>query len=149
MSSAFSVTGAGRNGTRQALHTSLRTQPAETERGEAADELQRERANKIFEILRSGKASTLRDLGVELNLSKSYLQHLFKRQTGLTLGHLLMEQKLLKAAELLAGTNMRIKEIAFTVGYGHPSSFIRAFEHVFDKPPHVYRLQAMTRNANK
>lgn len=149
MSSAFSVTGAGRNGTRQAPRGSQRTQPAATERGISADELQRERADKIFDILRSGKVKTLRDLGVELNLSKSYLQHLFKRQTGLTLGHLLMEQKLLKAADLLSGTNMRIKEIAFTVGYGHPSSFIRAFEHVFEKPPHVYRLLAMTRNANK
>jgi AraC-like DNA-binding protein len=149
MSSGSFATRAGRNGARQAPRGSQRTQPAATERGVSADELQRERADRIFDILRSGKAKTLRDLGVELNLSKSYLQHLFKRQTGLTLGHLLMEQKLLKAADLLAGTNMRIKEIAFAVGYEHPSSFIRAFERRFADPPLVYRKQANAQNANK
>jgi len=72
-------------------------------------------------------------------LSKSHLQHLFKRQTGLCLGHLLIEQKLQIAARLLKSSQMRIKQIACAVGYEHTSSFTRAFERRFAEPPQLYR----------
>ncbi len=45
--------------------------------------------------------------------------------TGVGLGHVLTEQRLQKAALLLTGTSMRIKEIAAAVGYEHTSSFTR------------------------
>ena len=102
-------------------------------------ELQMERVNKIFDILREGKVPHLHDLALELNVSKSHLQHLFKQKVGLSLGHLLAAQRLDVAAHLLSSTRMRVKEIAFTVGYEHTSSFIRAFERRFSEPPRVYR----------
>src|SRR5215831_9475397 len=103
------------------------------------DELQRLRVSKILEALKSEGPCSLHRLASEFNLSSSHLQHLFKRQTGLRLGHLLAEQRLRKAAHLLKSTNMRIKEIACAVGYEHASSFIRAFERYFNEPPHAYR----------
>src|SRR5262249_18608792 len=81
------------------------------------DELQQARVLKILEAVKSGRLCSLHRLASEFNLSKSHLQHLFKRQTGLSLGHLLVEQRLERAAQLLKSTNMRIKEIAFEVGY--------------------------------
>src|SRR5689334_8438953 len=42
-------------------------------------ELQMERVNKIFGMLRQGKVVQLRDLAMELNLSTSHLQHVFKQ----------------------------------------------------------------------
>jgi two-component system response regulator YesN len=103
------------------------------------DELQEERVSKILEAIKSGRLCSLHGLAGELNLSKSHLQHLFKRQTGLRLGHLIVEQKLQRAAHLLENSNLRIKEIAGAVGYEHASSFIRAFEHRFAEAPQAYR----------
>lgn len=102
-------------------------------------ELQMERVNKIFGMLRQGKVVQLRELAMELNLSTSHLQHLFKQYAGFPLGRCLVEQRLDIAAQLLRSTKMRIKEIAFTVGYEHPSSFIRAFQRRFTEPPKAYR----------
>jgi transcriptional regulator GlxA family with amidase domain len=103
------------------------------------DELRRKRLGKILEIIKSGRPCTVAGLASEFNLSTSHLQHLFKRQTGLCLGHLLIEQKLQRAAHLLKSSRMLIKQIACAVGYQHTSSFIRAFERRFTEPPQVYR----------
>jgi AraC-like DNA-binding protein len=103
------------------------------------DELQEERISKILETIKSGRLCSLHGLAAEFNLSKSHLQHVFKRQTGLCLGHLLFEQKLQRAADLLKSSNLRIKEIASAVGYQHTSSFIRAFERRFSEAPQTFR----------
>src|SRR5712691_1910970 len=112
-----------------------------TRQGSPTHELQQARVGKILEIIRSGRPCNVRDLARELNLSKSHLQHLFKRQTGLCLGHLLTEQKLQIAAHLLKSSQMRIKQIACAVGYEHTSSFTRAFERRFAEPPQLYRCR--------
>jgi len=94
---------------------------------------------KIFEIIKAGRICSLQDLSTELHLSRSHLQHLFKRETGLSLGQMLIEHKLLIAAELLRNSKLRIKQIACAVGYEHTSSFVRAFERRFKLPPQTYR----------
>ncbi len=114
-----------------------------------ADELQQERVSKILEAIESGRPCSVHGLAGEFNLSKSHLQHVFKRQTGLRIGHLIVEQKLRRAAYLLKGSNLRIKEIATAVGYEHTSSFIRAFERRFAETPQVYRHRRIAQNANK
>jgi two-component system, response regulator YesN len=93
-------------------------------------------------MVESGRTFTIRDLALELNLSPSYLQRLFKHQTGLRMGEWLSEQRLQKAARLLASSYLSVKEIAHTVGYEHSSSFIRAFERRFSQPPSLYRRQS-------
>lgn len=103
------------------------------------DELRQGRVSRILEAIKSGRHCSLHGLASEFNLSKSHLQHLFKRQTGLRLGQLLVEQKLQRAAHLLNNGNLRIKEIASAIGYEHTSSFIRAFERRFSEAPQTYR----------
>jgi len=99
------------------------------------------RVRKILEMVESG-TFTMRDLALEFGLSPSYLQRLFKHQTGVSMGEWLSEQKLQKAAHLLATSYMSVKEIAHSVGYEHASSFIRAFERRFTQAPVVYRKQS-------
>ncbi|HJZ73132.1 MAG TPA: helix-turn-helix transcriptional regulator [Vicinamibacterales bacterium] len=103
------------------------------------DERLQERVRKILEIVRSGRPCSVHSLAVEFDLSESHLQHLFKRQTGLRLGHFLIEQKLQLSAELLRRSNLSIKQIAYAVGYQHTPSFTRAFEHRFAESPWAYR----------
>lgn len=103
------------------------------------DERLQERVRKIFEIVRSGRPCSVHSLAVEFDVSESHLQHSFKRQTGLRLGHFLIEQKLQLSAELLRRSNLSIKQIAYAVGYQHTPSFTRAFEHRFAESPWAYR----------
>ena len=93
----------------------------------------------IREMIETGALHNVSDLALESNLSESRLRHLFKQETGVRLGHLLLEQRLLKAAMLLTGTRLRVKEIAGAVGYRHTSSFTRAFEKRFAQAPQTYR----------
>jgi AraC-like DNA-binding protein len=104
-----------------------------------------ERLQRILEMIESGKPCSIHALAQEFNLSPSHLQHLFKQQTGVCLGHLLTEEKLRRAAYLLAHSNLRIKEIANSAGYEHTSSFIRAFERRFAQPPRRYRQKQQAR----
>jgi AraC-like DNA-binding protein len=97
------------------------------------------RVRKILRMVESGTMFTIRDLALEFRLSPSYLQRLFKHHTGVSMGEWLGEQRLQRAAHLLANTYMSVKEIAHTIGYQHASSFIRAFERRFAQAPARYR----------
>lgn len=98
-----------------------------------------ERVQKILRRAESGTPLNIRDLAREFHLSPSYLQRLFKHQTGVCMGEWLNEQRLQRAAHLLRHSYMSVKEIAHSVGYEHPSSFIRAFERRFTEAPARYR----------
>lgn len=97
---------------------------------------------KVLHIAESGTAHTIRDLALELNLSPAYLQRLFKEEMGLCMGEWLCERRLQKAAQLLSDSYMSVKEIAYSVGYEHSSSFIRAFERRFSRSPTLFRRQS-------
>lgn len=95
-------------------------------------------------MVESGSVCSIRDLALEFNLSASHLRHLFKAQTGSGLGRRLAEQRLQKAASLLRQGGMSVKEVAYAVGYKHPSSFVRAFERQFRLAPGGYRQEKLT-----
>ena len=99
------------------------------------------RVGKILRMVESGTTFTIRDLALEFNLSPSYLQRLFKHQTGVCMGEWISEQRLQRAAHLLTNSYLSVKEIAHNVGYEHASSFIRAFERRFAQAPARYRKQ--------
>jgi len=97
------------------------------------------RVRKVLQKIASDSPQKIQDLALECNLSESHLQHLFKESTGLGLGRLLIEKRMRRAAELLEQTDLSIKEIAWTVGYEHTSSFTRAFERHFREAPRCFR----------
>ena len=92
-------------------------------------------------MIESESRETVRALALEVNLSSSHLQHLFKQQTGVCITDLLSERRLRKAAHLLDTSALSVKEIAFAAGYEHASSFIRAFHRRFAQTPRDYRLR--------
>src|SRR5260370_39894364 len=97
------------------------------------------RMRKILEMVESGTAFKIRDLAIQCNLSPWHLQRLFKLQTGICMGEWLSEQRMQKAAHLLANSYMSVKEIGYSIGYEHASSFVRAFEQRFAQAPARYR----------
>ncbi len=75
----------------------------------------------------------------KLYISPSYLSRLFKKETGKTFIDYLKEYRLKKACDLLKHTNMRITEIAKTVGYDSYSYFNTLFSRFYGLTPAQYR----------
>jgi AraC-like DNA-binding protein len=97
---------------------------------------------RLLEMIESGVPYNIGDLAVQLHLSPSHLQRLFKRETGVRLGEWLIAKRLEEAAYLLANSYLSVKEIARSAGYEHVSSFIRAFERRYVLTPTRYRDRA-------
>ncbi len=99
------------------------------------------RIQKAVEFLSKDPSCTLPDLAHCCGISMSRLSHLFKDETGLTVKNYRLDQRLDLAAEMLASTDLPIKEIAYAAGYHHTSSFARAFKTHFSLSPNRYRRQ--------
>jgi AraC-like DNA-binding protein len=100
------------------------------------------RLASVMRKIESGLPQSVRQLAQEVKMTPDHLQRLFKQETGLRLGSVIAERKLGAAAHLLSATDVVIKEVAYTVGYSHPSSFVRAFRRRFGKSPTEYRQRA-------
>lgn len=97
------------------------------------------RVRKSLETLSAEVPRSVGQLAKEVNLGPDHLQRLFKQETGQRLSDVLAERRLTAGAHLLITTQKDVKEIAFTVGYSHQSSFVRAFRHRFHQSPTEYR----------
>jgi len=104
------------------------------------------RVLRMVEMVESANTFAIRDFAAEFRLSPSYLQRLFKHETGICLGEWLSEKRLQRAAYLLSNSYLSIKEITHAVGYEHTSSFVRAFERRFLQAPARYRKQSENKN---
>ena len=74
-----------------------------------------------------------------LNLSPNYLSDLLKRYTGKTTQEHIHLQLTDKAKTLLWGSEKSISEIAYELGFGHPSHFTRLFKSKTGKSPTEFR----------
>ena len=100
------------------------------------------RLQKVLQSIESRLPRSVRELAEQVHLSPAHLQRLFKQETGVHISELLCERRLTMAANLLTTTDMEIKEVAYMVGYGHHSSFVRAFQRRFRQPPKRFRNSA-------
>jgi AraC-like DNA-binding protein len=107
-----------------------------------ADTAQTVIEQRVLNLIESGAPYSIGRLAMQLRLSPSHLQRLFKHETGLRMGEWLITFRLQKAAYLLANSYLSVKEIARAAGYEHVSSFIRAFERKYLLPPTRYRERA-------
>ena len=97
------------------------------------------RIAKAVRLLNEDPSRTLGDLSYGCSLSISRLSHLFRAETGLTLKEFRRNRRLEAAMKMLATTDMPIKQIAYTLGYRHTSSFVRAFAVDVGVSPSDYR----------
>ena len=67
-------------------------------------------------------------------LSRYYLMHAFKEETGYTIGNYLATKRLLLAKDLIAA-GKPITEVCYTCGYKNYSTFSRAYKKNFGKSP--------------
>lgn len=90
---------------------------------------------------------TLEEISQRIATSPRQLQRVFTEHTGQGFRTYLRRLRLSKAAELLVGTNLPVREIADAVGYGDASQFAKAFKRMYGVSPSRYRAMPDDRRA--
>ena len=101
-----------------------------------------ERARRIIEARCCDPELDMATLAGLVGLSASALHRRFKAQYGLSPMRYLAEQRMERAARLLAKDDMPLAELGLSVGYGDQSAFTRAFRRRHGVPPARYRALA-------
>jgi two-component system response regulator YesN len=84
------------------------------------------------------KGITLEELSKELNISPQYFSRLFKEETGYNFIEYLTFIRIEHSKHLMSTTDMTIKEICYSVGYGDPNYFSRLFKKSTGLSPTSY-----------
>lgn len=79
------------------------------------------------------------EAAAETGLSEVHFRRLFRLETGYSPNRYILEQRLRYAAHLLESTDMLVKEIAFTCGFGGEFYFSRQFTKFMKQSPTEYR----------
>ena len=88
----------------------------------------------------------LNELALKLGISASYLSTVFSREVGLGINVYISQKRMEKAKWLLKQTNLKIREIAESVGYHSDKHFIKVFEKYEKMTPSCFRLNEMGKN---
>lgn len=88
-----------------------------------------------------GDQLSIRFLSKSVNLSSERLRQLFKKETGLSPMQHLKELRMQHAEQLLQGTFLSIKEVAFRCGAKDFSHFVRDFKRRKGVTPSAFRAR--------
>ena len=92
----------------------------------------------IFQYYRD--AIAIEDIANGLELSKSYISHVFKEMTGFSIMNYLMRYRLsASTSALLTDQTKSIKEIAYEHGFESDAHFSRFFKKNFGQTPNRFR----------
>lgn len=79
------------------------------------------------------------DIASYVFLNPSYLSRLFKKETGISLTDYILKERMNEAKRLLVQTEMKISQVAESLGYMNLSHFITMFKKVNGTTPMNYR----------
>jgi len=99
------------------------------------DEIFLNKLNEEIEKHISDENFSVESLTESLNISRSNLQRKLKTISGLPPGDYLRNYRLRKACKLLLETDMRINEVAYSVGFSSPSYFAKVFQKSYNMSP--------------
>ncbi|MFY9175889.1 MAG: response regulator [Caldicoprobacterales bacterium] len=77
-----------------------------------------------------------------IGMNESYLSHLFKKETGLSLTEFINITRIEKAKELLRYEDMNINEVSINIGYANSSYFSKVFKDIVGISPVEYKKAA-------
>lgn len=99
------------------------------------------RIQQVLELVEGpgGSLLAIEEIAAKVNLSRSRFEHLFRRETGVTIGRTLRTVRLNLAKRLLAYHALRVKEVASSCGYACTQDLTRAFKCAFGSSPSEYR----------
>ncbi|MCK5129441.1 MAG: AraC family transcriptional regulator [Clostridiales bacterium] len=72
-------------------------------------------------------------------LSKSYLSHIFKNDTGITVLDYITQQRMVLAKNMIETSGLNIEQVALACGYYTPHYFSKKFKQYYGLAPRSYR----------
>ena len=87
---------------------------------------------------------SVRQIADHVFVSATYLCFLYKKQTGKTLKQFILDIRMQKAKAMLLDTNMKIGDIAASLGYMNQNYFTRIFTSYYGCTPSVFRNNEYT-----
>ena len=98
-----------------------------------------ERALEVAQTLMENPAKRipLKSMCLTAGVSVRTLERTFRREVGTDFECWRRQVRLMKAVELLV-SGQRIKEVAYSVGYQHPSAFVTLFRETFGTTPKAW-----------
>lgn len=85
--------------------------------------------------------SSINEIAHSLHISESYLQHLFKKETGKSLVQFINYQKVQEAQHELIFTNKSVENIAYDLGFSNQGQLSTMFKKFTKLTPLQYRKQ--------
>ncbi|WP_168735698.1 response regulator transcription factor [Cohnella fermenti] len=117
--------------------------PSEEDRAAPSGDLGNEKgvARFVKQWVKDHYASplTLKGIAAQLYMNPAYLGSLFKTQTGIGFGEYVLQVRMEKAKEILAGTDLKVYEVASAVGYNDMDWFYEKFKLYTGVNPRDYR----------
>ena len=103
--------------------------------------------NKVIRLIHMNlsKDISIDFLANKIGINKSYLQRLFKEQTGKTIITYLNELRIEQAKKLLANKNFDIIDVAIEVGFNNRQNFSIAFKKQTGETPSEFRKSALNK----
>ena len=95
-------------------------------------------------------ALDIEELAALVRMSSSHFIRSFQRSVGLTPHRYVIQNRVMRARELLSSTDLPLTEIALTTGFSDQSHFSRRFHEVVGIPPGAFRgtMEGERRNAH-
>lgn len=84
---------------------------------------------------------SIKDFCVKTRMNQAYLGFLFKKETGMFFNNYLSQYRISCSIQLLKHTDMKINDIAGTVGFSSASYFVTSFKKQTGISPVKYRIQ--------
>lgn len=98
----------------------------------------------MYYIERHYATTTVAEVAKTFGYSSDYLNTVFRKITGHTIGNMILSLKLEKAAILLKNTSLSVDDIAENLGYRNTTNLIRSFKKYFQLTPAQYRKKGLT-----
>lgn len=78
-------------------------------------------------------------MAADVNMSRSYLQHIYREVFGVSCISDVISSKIEKAKEILTETSCTVSQVAFMCGYDNEEHFMRQFKKIVGMTPTRYR----------
>jgi len=86
---------------------------------------------------------SIKTIAEKIHISESYLQEIYKKTFGVSIGADIIYGKIDKAKMMLLDTDLTVAEIGYSCGYNSPIHFSRQFSQIVKISPSQWRRQQM------
>ena len=100
------------------------------------------RLTAIVEASLNDEQFGVNQLALKMGVSRSHIHRKLKSISNQSVSQFIREIRLKKAKELLENGNLTVSEIAYNVGFGSPSYFVKCFHEHFGYAPGAYLKHA-------